>query len=203
MTNSEAQFAEKRIYLNKSKRKTQLINSGAELVEKQGWSALNMSTLADYAGVSRQLVYHYFPNLSSLLSAVAESIFADTMTGTVQALTNNPDNPKQAILEAAEVSLNLSKGRGDALWQLISGLNLGLPELEMIRVHIRKIVIEIWKTRAAAYLNISEEKAVPLVWMNIMAFWGARNLMSDGIITREQCLEEINNFTEKIYTRQK
>lgn len=189
----------KRPYLGKEERKKQLLEASCQLVESQGWYVLNMSTLADHVGVSRQLVYQHFPNLESLLTATAHSIFDETMTGTAAAIAQYPDDIRAAIEAAAVVSLDMPQGRGDALWQMIAGMNLGLPELDVIRRDIRYLVIGLWTPSAQKQLGLGEVEAKSLVWMMIMAFWGIRNLARDGLVTREQAIEQFRALSAQIF----
>lgn len=200
---SKLQTPVKRAYLSKSKRKAQLIEAAALMVETKGWFALNMTTLADEIGVSRQLVYQHFPSLESLLTATAQAIFTDTMQGTVTAITLHQCNMAEAIKAASVVSLDLPQGKGDALWQMIAGLNLGLPELELIRCSIRDLVIQMWTPMARQQLGLEDGAAKSLVWMMIMAFWGIRNMARDGLISRDQAIAEFTLLADQVFSHRK
>lgn len=191
----------KRPYLSKEARKAQLVEAAANLVETQGWSVLNMSTLADHIGVSRQLVYQHFPSLGSLLTATANAIFNDTMQGTVTAIAANQNDIRLAIRAAAEVSLDMPNGKGDALWYMIAGMNTGLEELEVIRVSIRDIIIGLWTPMAEKQLGLCELKAKALVWMMIMAFWGIRNLVRDGVLGRTEGLQAFEQHADLVFQK--
>ena len=189
MTTSNTQ--EKRPYLGKDDRKRALLQSAAELVEEAGWGVLNMSALADRAGVSRQLVYQHFPNLEGLLGATAWAIFTDTMQGTAQAIANHPNDLKQAIRAAELVSLDMPVGKGDALWQLIAGSGLNSPELETIRLGIRDVILKLWVPAIRKSKGLDEAAATSLVWMVILSFWGIRQLIRDKLVTREQGIAQL------------
>lgn len=191
----------KRPYLSKSKRKSQLVEAAANLVETQGWPALSMTTLADHVGVSRQLVYQHFPSLGSLLTATARSIFNDTMQDTVTAIAANSGDIRMAIGAAADVSLDMPNGRGDALWQMIAGMGSGLDELEVIRVSIRDIIIGLWTPMAQKQLGLCETDAKALVWMMLMSFWGIRNLVRDGVMSRQQGLQAFGAHAERVFSQ--
>ncbi|VWX35628.1 TetR/AcrR family transcriptional regulator [Limnobacter sp. 130] len=190
MTSSQTQ--EKRPYLGKNDRKKALLHSAAELVEDAGWGVLNMSALADRAGVSRQLVYQHFPNLESLLGATAWAVFTDTMQGTAQAIANHPNDLKQAIRAAELVSLDMPVGKGDALWQLIAGSGLNSPELETIRLGIRDVILKLWVPAIRKSKGLDEAAATSLVWMVILSFWGIRQLIRDKLVTREQGIAQFD-----------
>lgn len=189
---------EKRPYLGKDDRKKALLNSAAELVEEAGWGVLNMSALADRAGVSRQLVYQHFPNLESLLGATAWVVFTDTMEGTAQAIASHPDDLKQAIRAAELVSLDMPVGRGDALWQLIAGSGLNSPELETIRLGIRDVILKLWVPAVRKEKNLDKAAATSLVWMVILSFWGIRQLIRDGLVSREQGIAQFDSLLDRL-----
>lgn len=189
---------EKRPYLGKDDRKKALLQSAAELVEEAGWGVLNMSALADRAGVSRQLVYQHFPNLESLLGATAWAVFTDTMEGTAQAIANHPDDLKQAIRAAELVSLDMPVGKGDALWQLIAGSGLNSPELETIRLGIRDVILGLWVPAIRKAKGLDKPAATSLVWMVILSFWGVRQLIRDQLISREEGVAQFDALLNRL-----
>lgn len=195
---TSAKAPEKRPYLGKDDRKKALLHSAAELVEEAGWGVLNMSALADRAGVSRQLVYQHFPNLESLLGATAWIVFTDTMEGTAQAIASHPNDLKQAIRAAELVSLDMPVGRGDALWQLIAGSGLNSPELETIRVGIRDVILKLWVPAVRKEKNLDKPAATSLVWMVILSFWGIRQLIRDGLVSREQGIAQFDALLDQL-----
>ena len=189
---------EKRSYLGKDDRRKFLLVCASELVETQGWAALTMSALAVSANVSRQLIYQHFPNLESLLSATSVHIFMGTMEATQQAISSHSNDLRAAIRSASLVSLDLPVGRGDALWQLIAGMSLGSPELEKIRLQIRDVILSLWVPSVSQTRQINQSAATSLVWMCMMSFWGIRQLIRDGVITREQGIESFDQFLDNL-----
>lgn len=181
---------EKRPYLGREDRRKHLLIAASEIVEHSGWSALSMSALAESTGVSRQLIYQHFENLESLLSATAWTIFIDTIEGTRAAIANHPEDVRMAVRDAMLVSLDMPVGRGDALWQMIAGMNFGMPELEAIRNGIRDMILAMWTPPIRKAKGLNEAQARGQIWMLVMAFWGIRNLIRDGIVTRKQGIEE-------------
>jgi hypothetical protein len=189
---------EKRLYLGKDDRRKQLLQAASALVEKQGWSVLSMSALAESTGVSRQLIYQHFPNLEALLSATSWAIFVGTMDGTRDAIMQHPTDLKAAIMAAELVTLDMPVGQGDALWQLVAGMDLGMPELESIRVGIRDVIIGLWVPPVRKLKGLDEENAKSLVWMMIMAFWATRNMIRDQVVSREVGLKQFHNLIEAL-----
>lgn len=188
----------KRSYLRRGERKQMLLNAAAGIVETQGWTALSMSALAAEAGVSRQLVYHYFPNLETLIAKTAWHIFNDTIEGTRASIAAHPGNLREAAESAEAVTLDLPPGRGDALWQLIAGTAGTTPELERIRRGIRQLISETWQPSIEVELGLDDEEARAGSWMMVMAFWGMRQLVRDGELSRERGTAIFNELLERL-----
>ena len=67
----------KRAYLAKDDRHNALLEAAASVVEKQGWPALSMISVAETAKVSRQLVYEHFASVDELMTEVMSHIFRE------------------------------------------------------------------------------------------------------------------------------
>lgn len=195
---SSAGAGRKRSYLRRGERKQMLLDVAAGVVEAQGWTALSMSALATAAGVSRQLVYHYFPNLETLIAKTAWHIFNDTIEGTRASIAAHPDNLRDAAESAEAVTLDLPPGRGDALWQLIAGTAGATPELERIRHGIRQLISETWQPSMESELGLEGEDARAGSWMMVMAFWGMRQLVRDGELSRERGTAIFNTLLDRL-----
>ena len=83
-------------------------------------------------------------------------------------------------------------GKGDALWQLIAGSGLNSPELETIRLGIRDVILKLWVPAIRKAKDLDQAAATGLAWMVILSFWGIRQLIRDGVLTREQGIEQFD-----------
>lgn len=180
---------EKRTYLSRERRRETLLAVAAEIVEKEGWSALSMSALAERGGTSRQLIYLHFPNLEELLVATAWAIFDETLEKTRASVMQNPTDLVGAVRAAEAVTLDLRPGRGDALWQLIAGTAAGGPELDRVRRQLRTLITKVWAEPLQQQLGMDEETARIYAWMLVMSFWGLRQLIRDRKVSRERGVE--------------
>lgn len=188
----------KRSYLKHDDRRRMLLDVAANVVENRGWSTLTMSALAERAGTSRQLVYYHFPNLETLVAKTAWHIFNDTIEQTRASIAAFPDNLRNATANAEEVTLDLPPGRSDALWQLIAGTAGETPELERIRRDIRKLITDTWLPPVQRELAMDTEDARLFSWMAVMAFWGMRQLVRDGVITRARGVAAFNDLLDRL-----
>lgn len=188
----------KRIYLSRDKRRQTLLDVAAGIVENEGWSALTMSALAERGGTSRQLVYQHFPNLEKLLADTAWHIFQGTMRETRASVAAHPGNLTEAAKASESFTLDLPPGRGDALWQLVAGTAAATPELEKIRHNLRQVIVGLWAPLVRKQLGLNPADARAYAWMAVMAFWGMRQLIRDGEITRTRGIRLFNTFLERV-----
>ncbi len=198
---ARATTAPKRAYLSRDLRRQTLLEVAADIVEREGWTALTMSALAEAGGTSRQLIYQHFPSLEQLLADTAWHIFADTMKGTKTSIASHPANLEEAALAAESITLDLPAGRGDALWQLIAGTASQTPELEKIRRGLRDLIGGVWMPPVRKQLGLTEADARVYAWMTVMAFWGMRQLVRDGELPRERGMKLFNDLVARLARR--
>ncbi len=190
--------APKRAYLSRDKRRQTLLDVASGIVEHEGWPALTMSALAERGGTSRQLVYQHFPSLEKLLADTAWHIFEGTMQQTQASVSANPSNLIEAAKAAEASTLDLPPGRGDALWQLVAGTASATPELEKIRHDLREVIVGLWAPLVRKELGLNSADARAYAWMAVMAFWGTRQLIRDGELSRARGMRLFNDFLDRI-----
>lgn len=188
----------KRPYLKRADRRQLLLDTATEIVEAEGWISLTMSALAERGGTSRQLVYQHFPNLETLLHKTAWHIFTDVIQRTQESLAEHGSDLKQAIASAELISLDLAPGRADALWALIAGTASGSAELDAMRQGIRELILKIWEPIVRDAIQVDETEARTVAWSLVMGFWGMRQMVRDGEISREQGVATFNALVDKL-----
>jgi len=188
----------RRAYLRREDRRAQLLERAAALVEGRGWAALSMSALAEAAGTSRQLIYLHFSNLEQLLAATAQHIFTDAIRDTRASLDAHPGDLHAAVRAAAAVTLDLPPGRADALWQLLAGTAAATPELEKMRRTIRGLIVDVWADPLQRELSLEAEEARTTAWILVVGFWGMRQLVRDGKISRARGMAVFEGIVQRL-----
>lgn len=188
----------KRAYLSRDMRRQTLLEVAADIVEREGWTALTMSALAEQGGTSRQLIYQHFPSLEKLLADTSWHIFTDTMLGTQASIAAHPGSLAEAAAAAEAVTLDLPPGRGDALWQLIAGTASTTAELDQMRRGMRDVITGIWTPLVRKELGLKEADAKAYAWMMVIAFWGMRQLVRDGDISRKRGVSLFAQMVERL-----
>ena len=57
--------------------KDEILKISRELIRQQGWSAVNIRSVASACGVSVGSIYNYFDSKSDLVSATVESVWCE------------------------------------------------------------------------------------------------------------------------------
>ena len=109
-----------------------------------------------------------------------------------------PASLTEAARTAEAFTLDLPPGRGDALWQLVAGTAAASPELDKIRRNLRQIIIGLWAPSVRKQLDLKPADARAYAWMSVMAFWGMRQLIRDGEISRSRGVRLFNELLDRI-----
>jgi len=178
-----------RKYLRAEQRREQLLGTAAELVEKRGWEALGMVSLAAAAGVSRQLVYEHFENLHVLRQEVTRYLFEGMFRAAGAALERHPDDYAAAARTSLRLQLELPPGVRLALRELIAGPAGASVAVRRRRASARALVTDLWAGPIRRGTGMSERDARALAWMLIVASWSLFDLVADGSFTEDEAAE--------------
>ncbi len=114
--NSPKQFAE-----NREKTRNTILDVALELFATRGFSGTSISLIAEKAGISKGLIYHYFKNKQALLKAILETGLS-TIEETIERVFQIQD-PSQKIVVLIERSFSLTE-RDERFWRLYTNLLL-------------------------------------------------------------------------------
>jgi AcrR family transcriptional regulator len=89
--------SKRRVGVERSETRQQLIEAAAQIVQEEGFAALTAGRLAEKFGLKRQIVHYYFRTIEDLLIAVMQSDGERARSLLVQILES--DEPLKAIWE--------------------------------------------------------------------------------------------------------
>ena len=115
--------------LTSDERRAQLVEIGMRLVAASSFDAVPIDRVAKEAGISRSLLFHYFPDKRSFQVAVAEASAAELLAGTEPDVTLPPDERLRASLHAF---VDYVSQRSEAFVSLIRGATGGDPRLRAV-----------------------------------------------------------------------
>lgn len=186
--------AEKRGYLPSARRREELVAAGGEIVGRSGWAALTMKGLAGATGVSRQLVYVHFPDLTSLLVAVLQHLFQGSRQATEAILNRSDGEDRGAVARLAyQVYFDLGPAQRRALRSLV-GSDPAAPALRNLRRFLRRELLDLWVPYARRQTGLDARRAKARVWMFLSAAWGLADLVEEGEITAAVAKEQLSAF---------
>lgn len=124
-----------------------IVQAATRCLERSGAAKTSLSDVATEVGVTRQTVYRYFPNLTALLAAVAESGATDFIERMQQHLST-ASSPVEAVVESIvfaideipgdpRIGLLLEADELDAFGRAVTsetGLHLGARILRQVPV---------------------------------------------------------------------
>lgn len=142
--------------LSPDQRRAQLVDIGVRLVSKSSFDAVPIDRVAEEAGISRSLLFHYFPTKRAFQVAVAEAGADELLAATEPDPTLPPGEQLRASLEAF---VGYVSERGEAFTSLIRGANGGDPALQAVFDRAHSVVA----TRILEGLGVGEQSETTLL----------------------------------------
>ena len=190
--------APKRLYLAKDERHTALLDIAATVVEKHGWQALSMISVAEQAKVSRQLIYAHFSSVNELMTETMSHIFRDIYERVREGIKQSRGNIASLSLFAENTVFDLSPGRARALGQMIAATHAGNTETSRMSRRLRHLLTNMWMPIMTEVFGLPEREGRVMIWMLHMAFWGAHQLVHEGEVDRETVTRLFTCMTAQI-----
>lgn len=126
--------------LTREQRREQLLAVGMEMVADSSFDELSVDDVADEAGISRSLLFHYFPSKSDYMVALAEQAAAELLA----AIAPDPGLPVDLALRSSlESYLDYVTERGDAYRALVRGASGRTEEMQTVFDRTRRAVADL------------------------------------------------------------
>jgi AcrR family transcriptional regulator len=189
-----------RQYLRSADRRRQLLEVASRIAGKEGVERLTIVGLAKEAGVSRQLVYDHFSDLSGLVWALLLDRFT-VVDEAIHAAIHNPDHaatgdPVAPALEAARRFLELSREDRHILRSVLTTTDAPAHELNALALQLRERSIGRWNS----VLGGGEEaRSRARTWAIVNAVNGLGDLLSTGELTVEEALLEFEHLLRNAF----
>ena len=143
--------------LDVDERRRRLLDLGADLFTRFGYDELSMARIAKEAGISKALLYHYFPSKEAYFVATLEEKAAELAARTapdtslppleqlagsldayLQWVEANAGSYEKMIRSASvpEVRAMLDRVRGDTAQRIVDGIRGEAPETPLLRAAV-------------------------------------------------------------------
>ena len=142
--------------LSPDQRRSQLVEIGMRLIERSSFDAVPIDRVAQEAGISRSLLFHYFPTKREFHVAVAEAGADELLAATEPDASLPPEDQLRASLNAFVAFV---AERGEAFTSLIRGASGGDAALQAVFDRAHGVVA----SRVLAGLGISADAETTLL----------------------------------------
>ncbi|MFO0555939.1 MAG: TetR/AcrR family transcriptional regulator [Polyangiaceae bacterium] len=171
-------------------RRAQLVEVASRILTEQGAEALQVTTLAERANVSRPLVYRVFPTREALFRAVLEDFIAAVNARFHEALVAAlPGTVTSLTIAFVEASCDVIEERGAGPWLLLDARGVG-EELAGICRDIFKRLLEPWRDKLVEFTGMPEARVENRLWILASAGRAALFGWIDGTLSRSEAVAD-------------
>jgi AcrR family transcriptional regulator len=172
-------------------RRRQLLDAAGRIAGREGLGRLTMVGVATEAGVSRQLVYEHFADLSTLVWALVADRFGTAEATIASALEEPREDPSDVALIGARLLLSLPSEQRHLVRSLVGHANLTGHELSVPAAQLRRRMIKRW----TAALGTGESRgARARVWALLQALFGLGDLVDAGELSLDEAVAQFGTL---------
>lgn len=171
-----------------------ILAGAAAVFAEQGMDKASMAQIAGHCGVSKALLYHYYPSKDELIFAIIHSHLVDLEAAVAVAAADAGPNPEAQLRKLVAVVLEKYRGADDAhKVQLVGASSLTEEQRAVIREVERQIVRHFASVLRAINPDLDRPER-PLLMPVTMSLFGMMNWVymwfrEGGPITRENYAE--------------
>ncbi len=193
-----------RTRLSPGERQRQLLRVTSDIIAADGVDNVRIPYVAAAAGVTRPVVYKFFPNRHELIKGVLED-FREDYSRRVPDVAN-PDEMLDVATTARafiDAACDTIEARGPGGWQLLRTFGPD-QEITAISVEFRHQLVQPWLEPLRALTGVSEPEALALADVMVSGAGEILQRWIDGDFSREQVavllgriiLAVLSEFTE-------
>lgn len=178
----------KRIRLSPEERRTQLITLGAKMLGERAIEDISITEIAEAAGISRGLLFHYFPTKQDFQSAIVRQANAELLERIA------PDRSlgvSEMLRDSIERYIDYVSENRNSYVSLLRGPASVTPELVPLVDQTRHAIIGIILTEAPVPIDDAERPRLTLAMRGWIAFVEETTLtwLRDETIVRAQLVD--------------
>jgi AcrR family transcriptional regulator len=171
-------------------RRRDLLRVAGDLLSEAGVDGLQFGEIAAAAGVTRPLVYRFFPTRRALILAVLEDYAADlTERFGRGAMRSIPGSNPEVARVFVEAVCDTIEARGAGPWHLLDSKGPD-PEIAQRGQEIIDRLMAPWRHRLREVTGVSERESLTLARMIVAAGRAALDLWCVGALSREEAVRD-------------
>ncbi|MEO1269280.1 MAG: TetR/AcrR family transcriptional regulator [Myxococcota bacterium] len=179
----------RRTRLAPRERKQQLLTVAAKLITDQGIDRLQITDLALAAGVTRPVVYRFFPNRIALVVELMEAFEKDMTYRFLQSgMRKTPRDLEGMVRLFVNAACDTIEDYGAGPWHLLAA-RAPDPEIAQLGQEITHRLMSPWKDQLSKVTGANTQDIETLSLMTVSAGRAVLNLWLEGTLTREQAVQ--------------
>jgi len=190
--------------LSPEERRRQIVDVAGKLITKRGVDRLELTAVAAAAGVSRPIIYKYFPTRQALVMGVLEdfeaTLRAKFVEGASRSMPGTLEEITRVFVDAVCDTIEL---KGAGAWDLL-GSNGPDPKIAKLGDAIQERLVGPWRPRIAEMTGASKREVLSVSRMLVAAGRAVLELWYRGSLTREQAAKDATRGVSALlreYTR--
>jgi AcrR family transcriptional regulator len=164
------------------------VRVASELLTSRGVDAVQVGEVASAAGVSRQLVYRFFPSRQAIIKAVLED-FADALTTEFgrHAMDRLPVDLAGATRVFVEAACDTIEKQGAGAWHLLDSKGPD-PDVARLARSIMDRLVAPWHARISRVTGMEQREATIVARMLVAAGRAVLDLWCAGEVSRAEAV---------------
>jgi AcrR family transcriptional regulator len=193
-----------RTRLSPEDRQQQLLRVASDIIATDGVDSVRVPYVAAAAGVTRPVVYKFFPNRHELIKGVLED-FRDDFARRTPDILNTEDEADIGTIARAfiDAACDTIEARGPGGWQILRSAGHD-PEISEISRDFRGQLVQPWLIPLRELTGVDDAEALALADMFLTGAGEILQRWIDGEFSRQQVatllgriiLAVLNEFTE-------
>jgi AcrR family transcriptional regulator len=175
--------------LTADERRRQLLRTAASLVEREGVDALELKRLAAEAGVSRPIVYRFFPNRQALIVGLLEDLEDDLVRRFRALAPSLPREIPEATRRLVHAVCDTIEAKGVGPWELLGSKG---PHRVVAKLasRIQARLLAPWIARVARVTGATRREAETVSHMLVAAGRAVLERWYTGAISRSEAARD-------------
>lgn len=169
--------------LDTDERRQQLLDLGLELFDRHSYESLSIETIASEAGISKGLLYHYFPGKRAFYVAVVESaasMLLERAAAASEEADQLPDTtPLERMVAGVDAYLDFAETYADSFRFVLRAKDEEVqPILQSVRRHFIDRLLEEGGNPLGAVGLIAFAEGVTLEWLDAPEAWKREDILA-------------------------
>ena len=176
--------------LSADERRQQLLDVAGEILSVRGLDAVRIPDVAQAAGVSRPVVYKFFPNRRALVMDLLEDFVAALEARFLRCLAVSPMGMEPLARALATACCDVIEEKGKGAWILLDTSD-GDPEMAVVVRDFHERLVAPWILRITEITGAEPTNVVAAVAMMAGASRAAIGLWIEELLERDVAVEAL------------